>query len=86
MVNFVKTLIFFINIALILIITLEICETGKRDFQLKNLFSYFKKGHKKNKSKNNDILIIHVNGQEDLTTYNNGPLFLPIPIPIRVSH
>jgi hypothetical protein len=85
MINFVKTLTSLINIALILIITLEICETEKRDFQLKNFFSYFKKGHKKNKSKN-DILIIHLNGGQEPNTYNNGPLFLPIPIPVRVSH
>jgi hypothetical protein len=82
----VNLVICLMNIALILIITVEIIETEKRDFQLKNFFSYFKKGHKKNKSKNRDILIIHVNGHQDSNNYNNGPLFLPIPIPVRVSH
>jgi len=83
MTNYMKIFSVLIAIALIIIIIINICESAKRDFQLKDILNFFQKDKKEAKGKN-DIVVISGKKREDHGHFHSGPRLVPIPMP--VSH
>lgn len=94
MINSVKVLSFLIIVSSIIVISIRVCETTKKDFKFKNIFRLFDEKRDNRKSKKDikhlkDFKVHYLEGKYR-THLNNQPIFPPlihtlIPLPLQVS-